>query len=274
MNNHCYLSTHAWLFTGTFPSRLVHRSLHTLSPPHPPNKNKFSMGGCQGANLPIGRAFAVESAHIGVGDIVVVHRVNCGIKAHDGRDTGAQKEDSVPEVPEKLPLVSSNPSLNAVVLALDSSSGWVKCFIRKNGVTLGFEADHQDWWKGVRELQDTQGRDECREQGDLRNSGSDNEGENPIAWHKGNPYPLASLRLETREFEEVGSNVVVNDFNAYVAVKTCSNDAGNQFENVPDRLPVVRVDALVRRIINVLALQSVADGAIDEISEIDEDFAT
>lgn len=232
------------------------------------------MYGYQRASLAIGRAFATESADIGVGDIVVVHRVNCGIKAQDGRDTGAQKEDSVPEVPEKLLLVSSNPSLNAVVLALDSSSGGVKCFVWKNRVTLGFEADHQDWWEGVRELQDTQGSDECRKQGDLRNSGGDDEGENPIDWHKGNPYPLAPLRLEAWEFEEVGSNVVVDDFNTNVAVKTCGNDAGNQFENISDGLPVVRVDALVRRIINVLALQSVADGTIDEISEVDENLAT
>jgi len=120
-------------------------------------------------SLTVGRAFTAESADIGVGDIVLVHGVNCGINAHDGRDTGAQKEDSVPEVPEKLLLVSSNPSLNAVVLALDSSSGWFKCLVWKNGITLGFEADHQDWWEGVRELQDTQGSDEGREQGDLRN---------------------------------------------------------------------------------------------------------
>ena len=235
----------------------------------PPQFNGYQVG-----SLAVGRAFTAESADIGVGDIVLVHRVNCGIKAHDGRDTGAQKEDSVPEVPEKLLLVSSNPSLNAVVLALDNSSGWVKCLVWKNGITLGFEADHQDWWEGVRELQDTQGSDECREQGDLRNSGGDDEGENPIDWHKGNPYPLAPLRLEAREFEEVSANVVVDDFNANIAVKTCGNDAGNQFEDVSDGLPVVRVDALVRRIINVLALQSVANGAIDEISEVDEDFAT
>jgi hypothetical protein len=141
-----------------------------------------------------------------------------------------------------------------MVLALDNSSGRIESLVGEHGITLSFEANHQNGWEGVGKLQDTQGSDECGEQGDLRDGGGDDKGEDPVNWHKENPYPLAPLRLETWEFEKVGADVIVDDLYANVAVKTSRNDAGDQLENISHSLPVVGVDTLVRRVVHILTL--------------------
>ena len=202
-----------------------------------------------------------------------MHGINRSIKTQDSCGTRPQEKDGVPNVPQKLLPVSSKPSLHSIVPALDRASGWIERLVWKDGITLRFEANHQHWWEGVGELQDTQGSDECREQSDLRNSGGNDEGENPVYWHKGNPDPLAPFRLEEGELEEISADVVVNHFNANVAIKARRNDTGDQLEDIADCLPIVGVDTLVRWVVDVLALKSVANSAINKISEVDEELA-
>ena len=203
----------------------------------------------------------------------MVHGIDRSIKAKDGGGARSQEENSVPDIPQELLFVSSNPSLESRVPVLDNASGWIERLVGKDGITLRFEANHQHRWEGIGELQDTQGSDECREQRDLRNGRGNDEGQNPVYWHKSNPYPLAPLRLEEWKLEQVSAEVVVENLDTNIAVETCRNNPGDQFKDVSDGLPIVGIDALIRWIVDVLALKSVADGAINEIGEVDKDLA-
>src|SRR5436305_10600641 len=114
-----------------------------------PDKSSRHTQHPQATSSTVGRALAAKGTHIRVGDVVVVHRVDCSIKTQNSCDTGAQKEDSVPQVPQQLLLVSSHPPLYTTILVLDNSSGRVERVVGENSITLGFECNHQSRWEGI-----------------------------------------------------------------------------------------------------------------------------
>lgn len=87
-----------------------------------------------------------------------------------------------------------------------------------DGVALDAVGDVQDGREGVGELQDARCRDDGGEAGEIGNGGADDESDGPVAWDDGHPEEFAGPLVKRRGAEEFDGDVVVQDFDADVAV--------------------------------------------------------
>lgn len=195
-----------------------------------------------------------------------MHTVDCRIEAQNSCDARPEEEDSVEEIPRELLFVTSNPSLDTVVLARNVAGGRVKRLVWKNSITLYLETNHQNWRERVRELHDTRCSHKGGEKRDLWNSSTNDEGKDPVDRHEGDPNPLSGLRLENGKLEQVSANIVVDDLDADVTVETSGDNSSNQLKNVANSLPAIGIDSLVGRVVDVLPLQPVADSTVYKVS--------
>lgn len=106
----------------------------------------------------------------------------------------------------------------------------------------------------VRELQDTQRRDEGGKAEEVRDRGRDDESDGPVDGDDDRPEHLAFLAVHGRGGEPFHEDVVVEDFDADVAVEAGGDQGGDDGEDVARGLPVVGGDALVGWVDGVLAL--------------------
>lgn len=86
---------------------------------------------------------------------------------------------------------------------------------------------------------------EGRQAEEVGDRGREDEGETPEDGNNDGPDVFALLGGERWKFEEFDENVVVDDFNADVAVQSGSNDTGDDAEYVADCLPGVGRDTPV-----------------------------
>lgn len=98
----------------------------------------------------------------------------------------------------------------------------------------------------------------------------DDKSHAPVDGHDGGPEVFALLAGEGRGFEELGEDVVVEDFDADVAVEGGGDQGRDHGEDVGAGLPVVGAHALVGGVHHVLALVAVHEQSVEHVEEVDE----
>lgn len=186
-----------------------------------------------------------------------------------------QKEQEVEGL--QVPLLREDTSLPSAPLlprvnAIHGPSSRVKCFLWKHGIFLNFDADVEDSWEGVGELQDAGSRDHGSDSCEFRDSSTDDEGDGPVDGNHADPEHLASLGGEWWTLEQILDDVLVDDFDANVAVQDCSDDTGDKIDDVRDCLPGVNGKTLVGRVVDELSLLRVEDKSEHEVADVDEDL--
>ena len=119
------------------------------------------------------------------------------------------------------------------------SSCWVESFAALNGSFLNLEAQIHHRWEGVRELQNASCCNEPSQVVHLRNGRSNDERNGPVHRHNSAPGQFARLRSKARKLEEVHEYIVVDDFDADVAVQQSRDEAGRETKRVCYRLPSI-----------------------------------
>ena len=122
-----------------------------------------------------------------------------------------------------LLLETSDPSLHFGIEASDLSSTLVKAFTLFERAHLDVVSKVKQRREGVRKLQDANGSDEAGQIGELRDGGGDDEGDGPVDWNNDDPQEFARTGAEGRELEELHEDVLVDDFDADVAVQGSSD---------------------------------------------------
>ena len=193
-----------------------------------------------------------------------------GIRSQDRTAGRAQHVENVEGL--DVPL-SSKPALEpseAGIETRDPSRGRVEALAGLHGVLPDFETEHEEGREGVGELQDAGGGDEGGQVGELGDGGGDDEGDDPVDGHDADPEEFAALLGQGGEVEDVGEEVVVQDFDADIPVQRGRDQGGDEGDDVAGCLPVVRRQALVDRVDGELALVGVDEEAEHEVEEEDE----
>ena len=113
-------------------------------------------------------------------------------------------------------------------------------------------AERQKRGEAVAELNDTECCNDADKSEEIWNAGSDNESYTPVNWYNDGPKNFTRFRVERRSSEKIHQDVVVEDFDADVAVQACSDNAGGDHrEDITGSLPAVGRNALVRKLVRV-----------------------
>lgn len=220
------------------------------------------------------RTLTPPGAQVRRASVRVDHGRDGGIEAQNARDDAAEVVDEVEQIPQQLLLEAAPPAREPGVVVRHRARGRVEHFARQHGVALGLEAEHQERRERVRELQDAAGADEHDPAVDLGHGLGDDPGEDPIQGHQGDPDPFARLGFQDREVQQVAAEVVVQDFDADVAVQHRGDEARDEPDDVARRLPAVRRHPLVADVVHVLALHAVRVDAVHHVAGVDQDVGT
>ena len=155
-------------------------------------------------------------------------------------------------------------------MADDLARSRVKALAFDDSVFFDLITQHEERREGVGELEDADRGDETRQVAELRNGGRYNKGDAPIKRHEDDPADLAGLGGEAGEAEEIDEEVIVDDFEADVAVENSGDEAGDELDGVGDDGPGVVGDALVGGVDGELALEGVDEEAEEHVEEVDE----
>jgi hypothetical protein len=148
---------------------------------------------------------------------------------------------NVPFVAEE----ASDPSLQAAVMESDDASGRIEAFALLQRVLLNAVSQGEQRREGVCELHETDcGCDTCKSE-EIRDRGSEDEGNSPVEGNEACPEDLAAFGNESWSTEPFHQDVVVDDFDANVAVETGGDQSGDHCEDVSESLPAVGRDTLV-----------------------------
>ena len=115
----------------------------------------------------------------------------------------------------------------------------------------------QEGGEGVREVQNARRGDDGGETRKIRDGGADDEGDGPVDGDDGDPEHLARSLGEWWGAEEFDADVVVQDFDADVAVERGGDEGRHHREDVARGLPAIGADAEVGGVLDVLALVAV-----------------
>jgi len=192
----------------------------------------------------------------------------------DTSDTRPEVEEQVKQVPRKLLLETTDPPLHTAVDMVDTTSSRIVRLFGQDGVTLDLKTEHHEWRKRVSELQDTSSADKHDPRVNLRNGLRDNPSNYPVEWNKEDEDPFTALAFEEWELEEVSSHVVVENFDADIAVQNSGDQTSNETDDVASSLPAIRRHALVRNVVRILSLHAVSVQAVNHVAEVDEDVGS
>lgn len=148
---------------------------------------------------------------------------------------------------------AADETADTAVVANNLASGGIKALAlrRSNGVPLREVPERQKRREAVAELDDTEGGDDGDEAEEVWDTGGDDEGNGPVDGYDDAPQDVAGPRGERGRAEEIHEDVVVEDFDADVAVQTGCDDAREHGENVTYGLPAVGGNALVCELVRV-----------------------
>ena len=110
----------------------------------------------------------------------LVHTKDGGVDSQAGGRQCSEEVDDIKGVPEDLLLVTTHPSRDTAVHALNEAGLWVVALLGKDGIFLTIVSDHEEWREGVGELQNTCCTNKCGQVANLWNSGGDDEGQAPV----------------------------------------------------------------------------------------------
>jgi hypothetical protein len=201
-----------------------------------------------------GRTLTTPARQIRIILIIRHHATDTGVNPQDRRHRCTEPKNQIPRIPEQILFEAPHPALETLILPLHHPGQRIEFLIRQHRVTLGLEAEHQERWERIGELEDARRANESREDGDLRDGDGDDEGEEPVDGDEKDPEEFALSGFEDGPAEEFAADVVVEHFDADVAVEAGGDQARDEFERVGGRLPAVGVDALVGGVEGVLAL--------------------
>ena len=148
----------------------------------------------------------------------------------------------------KIPVLgeeSAHPSLNAAIVERDFACCRVKALTRLHRVSLDEVAKCKYGREAVSELHEANRCCHVGEAEEVRDRGGEDEGEGPVDWNNAGPEDLAAFREKGGRMEELHEDVVVDDFDADVAVQRGRNEATNDCKHVARNLPAIGRDALV-----------------------------
>ncbi len=122
------------------------------------------------------------------------------------------------------PLISketSDPSLQAAIMHRDDARGGIKALPFLQGVLLDAVAEGEQWWEGVCELHETDcGSHTCKPE-EIGDGGGNDESDGPVDGDDDCPEDLAAFGNESWRVEPLHEEIVIDHFNADIAVQSC-----------------------------------------------------
>ena len=125
---------------------------------------------------------------------------------------------------------SSHPSLHHAPMSPDLPSGRIKTItiLLPHRILLHIISQCQERRDGVRQIQQTARRNHAHEISVCWDGCRDQEGDAPPDWHYGGIEEFATPAGDERGVKQVAANVVVEDFDADVAVEPAGYEAGDE----------------------------------------------
>jgi hypothetical protein len=164
----------------------------------------------------------------------------------------------------------SHPSLHPRIDPIIRLRNGIKALFGRHGIFLDLEAEGEDGWEGICELQNADRANETGDVGELRDSSADYPSDNPVSRYERRPEEFALLGSERWGFEEFLEDFDVGDFDADVAVESGGNETSYQVHDVASGLPVVGRETLHDGVIGILALVGVDEEAKEHVHEVDK----
>lgn len=124
------------------------------------------------------------------------------------------KDIHIPQTAHK----SSDPAPDSSIMSRDNTRSRIKALAITKSILLNEVPDSQKGREGVAELDNAECCHDAHEAKEIWDGGGDYEGEGPIDWDDDCPSDLPFLGGEGWEVEEVNKELVVEDFDADVAV--------------------------------------------------------
>lgn len=165
----------------------------------------------------------------------------------------------MPDVEQDLPNASSpesaDPTLQSLRMSCDDTSVGVKALalLLAHSHSLNVVAQSNEGWQGVRQVQQRGGGNDGNEAKVVGDSRGDDEGNAPPNRYQRGVEELARLRRQRGRLQHVHENVVVEDLDTDVAVKTGRDQSCNQRKRVSNSLPGVVGHSLEARVVAVPA---------------------
>ena len=182
---------------------------------------------------------------------------------HRGRRR-TQCEENIESIEMPVAHKASRPPLLATIFSHKCSSNSIKGFRGEDCTSLDLEAEHEDWWEGVGELQDTHCADKTGDVAELGNGGAEDERHRPIDRHQAYPQPFALFGGKGWSIQQL-----LQDLDPDVAVQASSDEAREQEDDIRRRLPVIWTQALHSGVKGILALKTVGYHAEGDIAGVE-----
>ena len=229
------------------PSQLLRSTSHTESPLQPLRSNTCS----DRLRVEIEGTDASERVNLGnrkCGDETLARRI--GAETRDGeRAHGVEDQDNIepPALGEEAALPSRKPRV-----VLDHvAGGGIEAFTGAERVLLDEEANTECTGEGVGKLHEADGSGQAGKSEEVGDGAGEDKGDGPVEGNDDCPQQLAGLGGQRRCLEKFHQDIVVDDFDANVAVKGGSNDSAKDAKHVADGLPAIRRKALVRNLCSI-----------------------
>jgi len=141
-------------------------------------------------------------------------------------------------------------------------------------MSLDIETESKKWRERVRQVQEHRCGDDADEAEVVGNCGCNDKRNGPPDWDNGCVNYLAACGGKGWCAEDVYQDVVVEDFDADVAIETCGNESSDQRNHVARSLPAVDANAHVAGIKAVLALEVIYKASVHEVHGVDEELCS
>ena len=173
------------------------------------------------------------------------------------------------EVPRAIE-EAADPAPHAAVVVDGVAGSRVEALAVLHSALVDGVAEREYGRERVRELYGAEGREDGDEAEEVGDCGGHDVGDRPVDGHDGGPEVLALLGGERGRGEEVHEDVVVEYFDADVAIERGGDDAAEHGEHIADALPAIGGDAEVGERVDVLPLVTVAEETVEHVHEVDE----
>lgn len=118
--------------------------------------------------------------------------------------------------------ISTHPSLHAAIVSRGDAGVGIEALAWQLSVNLTSEADVEEGREGVGEVQDEKSADKTDDTVEIRHSGSNDEGNDPVDGAKGVPHPATFLGSDFWEVENLLEDLDVHSLHSDVEVKHCN----------------------------------------------------
>lgn len=110
-----------------------------------------------------------------------------------GSDKRSEEVDEVEGVEVPADLETADPATESTIAVVVGAGDWVEDFFWSHGVLLDLEGERKDSRECVGELQNADGANKSRDEGELRNGRADDPRNNPVDRDERHPEEFAGL---------------------------------------------------------------------------------